>query len=52
MDMPVNEQFTLTVDEMPGLIVGNVDEPPGRVMLVNNQGRVIWEITTVMFHPL
>ena len=45
--MPVNEQLTLIAIEMPGLIVGNTDEPPERIMLVNNQGQVLWENTTL-----
>jgi hypothetical protein len=45
--MPFKEQLTLIVDEMPGLIVGNTHEPPGRIMLVNNQGQVLWENTTL-----
>jgi hypothetical protein len=39
--------LTLIVDEIPGLIVGNPDEPPGRVMIVNERGRVVWEIATL-----
>jgi hypothetical protein len=45
--MTVNEQLTLIADEIPGLIVGNTDEPQGRIMLVNTQGQVLWENTTL-----
>jgi hypothetical protein len=41
------EPLTLIVDEIPGLIVENPDEPPGCVMIVNGQGRVVWEIATL-----
>jgi hypothetical protein len=45
--MSHREPLTLIVDEIPGLIAGNPDEPPGHVMIVNGQGRVVWEITSL-----
>jgi hypothetical protein len=41
------ESFTLIVDEIPGLVVGNRDEPPGRVMIVDGEGSVVWQIDTL-----
>jgi hypothetical protein len=45
--MSRKEFLTLIVDEIPGLVVGNRDEPPGRVMIVNGQGHVVWQIDTL-----
>ena len=45
--MSDKDQLTLIVDEIPGLIVGNLDEPPGRIMIVDGRGQVIWEIATL-----
>ncbi len=45
--MPPLEQATLIVDEIPGRIVGNDDEPPGRVARLNSAGQVAWEINTL-----
>ena len=39
--------LTLIVDEIPGLVHGDADEPPGHVMIVGEQGEVIWEITSL-----
>ncbi len=41
------ESLTLIVDEIPGLIVGNREEPPGRVMIVDGEGHVVWQIDTL-----
>jgi hypothetical protein len=41
------ETLTLFVDKIPGLIVGNPDEPPGHVMIVDGRGRPAQEITTL-----
>src|SRR4051794_39711832 len=35
---------TLIVDEIPGRIVGNDDEPPGRLLLLDPAGEVAWQI--------
>jgi hypothetical protein len=40
-------QSTLIVDEIPGRIVGNDDEPPGRILHLNAQNQPVWEITTL-----
>ena len=45
--MSLNGKLTLIVDEIPGLVVGNADEPPGHVMIVDEQGQITWEITTL-----
>ena len=42
--MPGNGHQTLIVDEIPGLIVGNPDEPPGHLIIVDEQGQITWEI--------
>jgi hypothetical protein len=34
---------TLIVDEIPGRIVGNNDEPPGRLLLLNPAGEIAWQ---------
>ncbi len=36
-------EATLIVDEIPGRIVGNDDEPPGRLVLLDHTGATIWE---------
>ena len=33
----------LIIDEIPGRIVGNDDEPPGRVLHLQSNGQIIWE---------
>lgn len=38
---------TLIVDEIPGRIVGNDDEPPGRILHLDQNNRPIWEIGTL-----
>jgi hypothetical protein len=43
---PVPDAFprsTLIVDEIPGRIVGDDDEPPGRLLLLDEAGAVAWE---------
>ena len=37
------EQSTLIVDEIPGRLVGNDDEPPGRIFLLSKNGETLWE---------
>lgn len=39
-----NNQSLLVIDEIPGRIVGNDDEPPGRILHLNAQGDVVWDI--------
>lgn len=34
---------TLIVDEIPGRIVGNDDEPPGRLLLLDPTGEIAWQ---------
>lgn len=38
---------TLVVDEIPGRIVGNDDEPPGRIVQLGASGKTLWEIGTL-----
>ena len=42
-----NELLTLIVDEIPGRIAGNDDEPPGWLGLVDGAGTVRWNINTL-----
>ncbi|MFQ5789613.1 MAG: hypothetical protein ACE5JI_03965 [Acidobacteriota bacterium] len=44
---PPLEQSTLIVDEIPGRIVGNDEEPPGRILHLDRRGEPIWEIDTL-----
>lgn len=51
-DLPVlasesHAQSTLIVDEIPGRIVGNDDEPPGRVLHLDRRGRPIVDIASL-----
>lgn len=41
------ELATLIVDEIPGRLVGNDDEPPGRVLGLNRQGQPILDIASL-----
>jgi len=45
--MVENNQSLLVVDEIPGRIVGNDDEPPGRILHLNAQGDVVWDISSL-----
>ena len=38
---------TLIIDEIPGRIIGNDDEPPGRIVHLDANGDVIWETTSL-----
>lgn len=40
-------QSTLIIDEIPGRIVGNDDEPPGRLLHLDAQQQPLWEISTL-----
>lgn len=48
---PLSTEFlrpsTLIVDEIPGRIVGNDDEPPGRILHLDAHDQPIWEISTL-----
>jgi len=35
---------TLIVDEMPGRLTGDDEDPPGRVLIIDSQGNKIWEM--------
>lgn len=41
------QSSTLIVDEIPGRLVGNDDEPPGRILQLDAQNQPIWEISSL-----
>ncbi|NNF98805.1 MAG: hypothetical protein HKM93_05465 [Desulfobacteraceae bacterium] len=53
MALNINQQLagtTLIVDEMPGRINGDDENPPGRILHLDAAGRTVWE-TTVLKMP-
>jgi len=45
--MPPIQPLTIIVDEIPGLIAGNRDEPPGHLMIADGQGHIVWELMSL-----